>query len=73
MKVHMQRKMLIVLVFIGIVRRSKQHRWLGDAAAGKLLLGHYSARYGNEQQLLDEAKEIFPNTFLTQEGTSFDI
>ena len=44
-----------------------------DAAAGKLLLGHYSARYGNEQQLLDEAKEIFPNTFLTQEGASFDI
>lgn len=44
-----------------------------DAAAGKLLLGHYSARYGNEQQLLAEAKEIFPNTFLTQEGTSFDI
>ena len=44
-----------------------------DAAAGKLLLGHYSARYGNEQQLLEEAKEIFPNTFLTQEGASFDI
>ena len=44
-----------------------------DAAAGKLLLGHYSARYGNEQQLLDEAKEIFPNSFLTQEGASFDI
>lgn len=44
-----------------------------DASAGKLLLGHYSARYGNEQQLLDEAKEIFPNTFLTQEGASFDI
>ena len=44
-----------------------------DAAAGKLLLGHYSARYGNEQQLLDEAKEIFPNSFLTQEGATFDI
>ncbi len=44
-----------------------------DASVGKLLLGHYSARYSNEQQLLDEAKEIFPNSFLTQEGTSFDI
>ena len=44
-----------------------------DASVGKLLLGHYSARYGNEQQLLDEAKEIFPNSFLTQEGAIFDI
>ncbi len=44
-----------------------------DASVGKLLLGHYSARYSNEQQLLEEAKEIFPNSFLTQESTSFDI
>ena len=44
-----------------------------DASVGKLLLGHYSARYGNEQQLLEEAKEIFPNSFLTQEGAIYDI
>lgn len=44
-----------------------------DAAAGKLLLGHYSARYGNEEKLLEEAREIFPNTYLSQEGKIFDI
>lgn len=30
-----------------------------DASVGKLLLGHFSARYNNESQLLEEAKEIF--------------
>lgn len=44
-----------------------------DAGVGKLLLGHYSARYGNEEKLLEEAKEVFPNTFLTQEGKTFEI
>lgn len=44
-----------------------------DAEVGKLLLGHYSARYNNEQVLLDEAKEIFENSFLTKEGLEFDV
>lgn len=44
-----------------------------DAAVDKLLLGHYSARYGNEEKLLEEAREVFPNTFLSQEGKTFDI
>ena len=44
-----------------------------DASVGKLLLGHFSARYNNESQLLEEAKEIFPNSYLTCEGASFDI
>lgn len=44
-----------------------------DASVGKLLLGHFSARYNNESQLLEEAKEIFPNSYLTREGASFDI
>jgi len=44
-----------------------------QAAVGKLLLGHYSARYTNEQILLDEAKEEFENTFLTNEMDIFDI
>jgi ribonuclease Z len=44
-----------------------------DASVGKLLLGHFSARYNNESQLLDEAKEIFPNSYLTREGATFDI
>ena len=44
-----------------------------DAGVGKLLLGHYSARYENEQVLLDEAKEVFENTFLTNEMDVFDV
>lgn len=44
-----------------------------DAQAGKLLLGHYSARYTNEKVLLDEAKEIFKESYLTDEGLVFDV
>ena len=44
-----------------------------DGSVGKLLLGHFSARYNNESQLLEEAKEIFPNSYLTCEGATFDI
>lgn len=44
-----------------------------DASVGKLLLGHFSARYNNESQLLEEAKAIFPNSYLTREGATFDI
>jgi ribonuclease Z len=44
-----------------------------DAGVGKLLLGHFSARYENESSLLDEAKSIFANSFLTNEGMVFDV
>ena len=44
-----------------------------DAQVGKLLLGHYSARYADETILLEEAKEIFINTYLTNENMFFDI
>lgn len=44
-----------------------------DAHVGKLLLGHYSARYNNEKVLLEEAKHIFENSYLTNEGLSFEI
>lgn len=43
-----------------------------DAHVGKLLLGHYSARYNDESKLLEEARAIFPNTYLTNEGMTFD-
>src|SRR5574344_1512825 len=33
-----------------------------DAQVGKLLLGHYSARYDDEQCILQEAKEVFSNS-----------
>lgn len=34
------------------------------ANAGKLILGHFSNRYGDYDVLLQEAKSIFPNTYL---------
>lgn len=43
------------------------------AGVGTLLLGHYSARYNDEQVLLEEAKAVFPNSILTQEGMVFDV
>jgi ribonuclease Z len=43
------------------------------AEADKLLIGHFSNRYLDFQPLLDEAREIFPNTELAIEGASFEI
>ena len=43
------------------------------AGVGKLLLGHYSSRYDDEQVLLREAKEVFENTYLTNEMDVFDV
>lgn len=37
------------------------------AGVSRLLLGHYSSRYTNEEILLNEAREIFSNSFLTNE------
>lgn len=39
-----------------------------DAGVKRLLIGHYSARYTDERVLLDEAREIFPDTLLAEEG-----
>lgn len=44
-----------------------------DAGVGKLLLGHYSSRYEDERVLLEEAREVFENTFLTNEMDVFDV
>ena len=44
-----------------------------DAHVGKLLLGHYSARYADERVLLREAQSIFPNSFLTNEMDIIDV
>ncbi len=44
-----------------------------DAGVGKLVLGHYSARYEAEEVLLTEARAIFPNTILGQEGLEIDV
>ena len=44
-----------------------------DAKVNMLLLGHYSARYDNETLLLDEARAIFPRTYLSAEGDIISI
>ena len=43
------------------------------AGAGKLLLGHYSQRYSDEKPLLNEAKQVFENTLLSNEGMTIDV
>ncbi|MGB4401194.1 MAG: ribonuclease Z [Daejeonella sp.] len=43
------------------------------ANAGKLIIGHFSARYRELEPLLAEAKTLFPNTFLAIEGLTFEI
>ena len=44
-----------------------------DAGVGRLLLGHYSSRYQDENILLNEAREVFENTYLADENAVFDI
>ena len=39
----------------------------------KLIVGHYSARYKNLNPLLDEVKEIFENSFLAEDGLTFNV
>lgn len=42
-----------------------------DASVGKLILGHFSARYRELDPILNEAKAVFPHTELAIEGTIF--
>lgn len=44
-----------------------------DAKAGKLLLGHFSSRYNDENVLLQEAREVFPESYLTCEMQISDV
>lgn len=44
-----------------------------EAGAGKLLLGHYSSRYEDENVLLNEAKQVFENSFLCDEQMVFEL
>ena len=39
-----------------------------DAAVKKLVIGHYSARYDNEDALLEEARRVFPETVAAKEN-----
>ena len=43
------------------------------AGVKKLLLGHYSARYRNLEGLLNEAKEVFPDSVLADDGLVVEV
>ena len=44
-----------------------------EAGAGKLVLGHFSARYTDENILLSEAQQTFPETILAKENLTITI
>lgn len=44
-----------------------------QAQVGKLIIGHFSARYDDETPLLKEAQKVFPNTSLARENDRIDI
>ena len=43
------------------------------AEVKKLIIGHHSSRYKSAEPLLNEAREIFPNTLEATEGETFKI
>lgn len=43
------------------------------AGVKKLVVGHFSARYENEDVILKEAQSVFPNTSLANEMVVFDV
>lgn len=43
------------------------------AKVKKLIIGHYSARYIHQNEILEEAKAVFEDTFLGEDMTVYDI
>lgn len=43
------------------------------AAVKKLIIGHYSARYYNPEQILKEAQAVFSNTVLGEDMTTYEF
>ncbi|MBO6515686.1 MAG: ribonuclease Z [Bacteroidia bacterium] len=43
------------------------------ATVNQLLIGHFSSRYDEMSALLEEAKSVFPNTVIAEEGNSYEI
>jgi hypothetical protein len=43
------------------------------AKTKKLLLGHYSSKYRDVRVFEEEARSIFPNTFATIEGVTYEV
>lgn len=44
-----------------------------DAQAGRLLTGHYSSRYKDDTLIADEARAVFPNVILGNEGIRIPV
>jgi ribonuclease Z len=44
-----------------------------DAKADALIIGHFSARYKDILPLVDEAREIFPQTYPAIDGTTYEV
>lgn len=44
-----------------------------DAGVGQLILGHFSSRYTDDSQFLNEALAVFPRCALAKEMATFDI
>lgn len=44
-----------------------------DAEVKRLVIGHFSARYEDESQLLEEAQSIFPNSILAKENLKITL
>lgn len=62
------------------VAKERGHSTTADAAkaalkagAGRLVIGHYSSRYKDENVLVEESRAIFPETWPATEGTTFVI
>jgi ribonuclease Z len=60
--------------------REKLHSTTKDAATlalkanvSKLIIGHFSARYDVLEPLLEEARSVFPNTILAEDGLKIEI
>ncbi len=43
------------------------------ASVKQLIIGHFSTRYENPEDLLNEARDVFPSTDLALDGSSFDV
>jgi ribonuclease Z len=44
-----------------------------QAEAGRLIIGHFSARYKDPEILITEAREVFPETIAAEEGLTIEL
>jgi ribonuclease Z len=40
---------------------------------GKLVIGHYSSRYYDSSLLLEQAREVFAETYAAETGMEFEV